>query len=308
MQFDQDPQEPARGVGMAKKRTKKKICVAQINYNTKNIQTHLSKIESIIQEHKSSDLIVFPELILHGHPSMEKPEGFLYRRMKTVYKSISEDLYQLVRDLNARVIIGESKRWGERFYNMATYIDRHTVQSYVKAHVHWTEHFVPGRELKVFDTPFGKVGITICFDAAFSEVWRVLALKGTDVVVNISAVPKDFSVDYMRRRLSGAAIFNEIFVIYVNRPGPVFSGYSAVFDPRGETVSKAGRREAILETEIDLAEIGKWRGQEPIFPYRRPLLYREVGNRHKAECVVTESQICEGQAVSTKGNKRKKVA
>ena len=293
---------------MGKEGAKKKICVAQINFNSQNIQTHLSKIESVIQAHKSFDLIVFPELILHGHPSMEKPEGFLYRRMKTVYRSISKDLYQLVRDLDARVIIGESKRWGERYFNMATYVDRNTIQSYVKTHVHWTEQFVPGRELKVFQTPFGRIGITICFDGAFSEVWRVLALKGAHVVVNISAVPKEFPVSYMWRRLSGAAIFNEVFVIYANRPGPVFSGHSGVFDPRGETISKAGLRETILEAEIDLTEVGRWQEQEPIFPYRRPLLYREITNRHRAESVVTESQIREAETVSMRGKDRTRVA
>ena len=293
---------------MGKKGAKKKICVAQINFNSENIQTHLSKIESVIQAHKSFDLIVFPELILHGHPSMEKPEGFLYRRMKTVYRSISKDLYQLVRDLDARVIIGESKRWGERYFNMATYVDRNTIQSYVKTHVHWTEQFVPGRELKVFHTPFGKIGITICFDGAFSEVWKVLALKGAHVVVNISAVPKNFPVSYMWRRLSGAAIFNEVFVIYANRPGPVFSGHSGVFDPRGETICKAGLRETILEAEIDLTEVGRWQEQEPIFPYRRPLLYREITNRHRAESVVTESQIREAETVSMRGKDRTRVA
>ena len=129
----------------------------------------------------------------------KSPKGFLYRRMKTIYRSISEDLYQLVRDLTPGSL-SASKKWGERFYNMATYIDKNVTIVTSKTHVHWTEHFLPGRELKVFDSPFGKIGITICFDSAFSEVWRVLALKGADVVVNISAVPKEFPVEYMRRR------------------------------------------------------------------------------------------------------------
>jgi len=292
---------PARSLGLDR-RSQIKICVAQINFNTKNIQRHLEKIESIIEEHKSSELIVFPELILHGHPSTEKPEGFLYRKMRTVYTSISQDLYQLVQDLDARVIIGESKRWGDRYYNMATYIDRATIQSYTKTHVHWTEHFVPGRELKVFESPFGKIGITICFDAAFSEVWRVLALRGADVVVNISAVPKEFPVSYMWRRLSGAAMFNQIFVIYANRAGPVFSGHSAVFNPQGETIEKAGRGQTVFESEIDLGAVGRWRNEERVFPYRRPLLYREIVNRHKAESVVSESQIREGRRISVSGN------
>jgi predicted amidohydrolase len=290
------------------KRSKTRICVAQINFNTKNIQTHLAKIESIIQEHKSSDLIVFPELILHGHPSIEKPEGLLYRKMKTVYKSISQELYQIVRDLDARVIIGESKRWGERYYNMATYADRNTIQSYAKTHVHWTERFVPGRELKVFEAPFAKIGITICFDAAFSEVWRVLALKGADVVVNISAVPKEFPVGYMSRRLAGAAVFNQVYVVYANRAGPIFSGHSAVFNPKGETIKKAERREAVIEAEIDLKEVAGWRAEEQIFPHRRPLLYREIVNRHRAESLVTESQIREAETMRPGKKCEEKVA
>jgi predicted amidohydrolase len=271
---------------MAKK-TKKKVCIAQINYNSDNIQKHLGRIETIIKDYSSFDLIVFPELILHGHPSLERPEGFLFRRMKTVYKSVSEDIYQVIKNAKARVIIGESKRWGDRYYNLATYIDKETTESYTKVHVHWTENFVPGRKLKVFDSPFGKIGITICFDGAFSEVWRVLALKGADMIVNISAVPKSFPVDYMWRRLVGAAIYNQVFVVYANRPGPFFSGYSAVFSPQGETIVKAGLKEAVIEAEIDFKEVQRWRNEEQIYPNRRPLLYREIAKRPKPELMIS---------------------
>ncbi|MGD9073833.1 MAG: carbon-nitrogen hydrolase family protein [Desulfobacteraceae bacterium] len=261
----------------------KKLCIAQINYNSENIQGHVEKIKNIISTYRKYDLIVLPELILHGHPSFEKPEGFLYRRMKIVYKAVSEDVYQFVRDIKARVIVGELKRWGERYYNMATYIDKDQIQSYTKTHVHWTENFVAGRKLMVFDSPFGKIGINICFDGAFSEVWRVLALKGADVIVNISAVPKTFPVDYMWRRFIGAAIYNQVYVVYANRPGPFFSGHSAVFGPMGETLAKAGSEETILEADIDTRKVQKWRNEEQIYPYRRPLLYREVVNRHKED-------------------------
>ncbi|MDY7032595.1 MAG: carbon-nitrogen hydrolase family protein, partial [Thermodesulfobacteriota bacterium] len=257
-----------------KESVKMMICIAQINYNSENIQVHVEKIKSIIYNYRSYDLIIFPELILHGHPSYEKPEGFLYRRMKVVYSTVSKDLYQFVKSENANVIIGEVKRWGEKYYNVATYIDRDTTQNYTKTHIHWTENFVPGRELKVFNTPLGKIGITICFDAAFSEVWRVLALKGADLIVNVSAVPNSFPVDFMWRRLIGAAVFNQVFVVYANRPGDFFSGHSAVFNPQGETLVSAGRKEVIIETDIDLQEVQRWRNEEQIYPNRRPLLYR----------------------------------
>ncbi|NIT00542.1 MAG: hypothetical protein GTO09_00195, partial [Candidatus Latescibacteria bacterium] len=63
-------------------------------------------------------------------------------------------------------------------------MDSEKKESYVKTHVHWTENFVPGKRLKVFSTPVGKIGISICFDAAFPEVWRVLALRGARILVN----------------------------------------------------------------------------------------------------------------------------
>ncbi|MBN2232171.1 MAG: carbon-nitrogen hydrolase family protein [Deltaproteobacteria bacterium] len=255
------------------------ICIAQINYCGRHIQTHVGRIKEIIARNRHADLLVFPELILHGHPSFEKPEGFLYRRMQVVYRTISEDLYRYVRQQDARVIIGEIKRRGTRFYNLATYVDRHEVQHYTKTHVHWTEQFVPGRELKVFETPMGKLGINICFDAAFPEVWRVLALRGAEIIVNISAVPRDFPMDYMWRRLKGAALNNQVYCIYANRPGPTFSGYSAVFTPRGEVLAGTARDEAIFGTDIDPGAVSRWRAEEQIFPHRRPLLYRDIGRR-----------------------------
>ncbi len=271
-----------------------KICIAQINYHSRNIQRHMERIQDIIQRYRSHDLIVFPELILHGHPSFEKPEGFLYRKMQVMYSGVSRDFYEQVKTAGARVIIGELKRWGERYFNMATYIDRQGVQSYTKTHVHWTENFVPGKELKTFDSPFGKIGITICFDAAFSEVWKVLSLKGADLIVNISAVPKDFPVKYMWRRLAGAAINNQVFVVYANRPGDDFSGHSAIFNPRGDVLVSAGLEEAIIESDIDLDEVREWRLEEAIYPNRRPLLYRDIVNRHRSDFPDQKKQSATG--------------
>ncbi len=255
------------------------ICIAQINYNPRNIKGHLKKIRDIIVKNREADLVVFPELLLHGHPSLEIPEGMLYRRLKHFYREISDDsddLYTYVKKINARVIMGELKGRPGKFYNAATYIDKDGTDSYIKTHVHWTEHFTPGSRLKVFSSPFGKVGINICFDAAFTEVWRIPALSGAKIIVNISAVPDTFPVDYMWLRMRSAALNNQVFVIYANRPGQYFSGHSAVFDPRGNVVVHAEKGEAVLNAEIDLREVDSWREEESIYPHRKPLLYRGI--------------------------------
>lgn len=262
---------------------KRRVCIAQINYRSQNIHKHVERIKELIWQKRSADLIVFPELILHGHPSVEKPEGFLFRKMKIVYGSISADLHRFIKSIGAKVIIGEIKRRGDALYNVATYVDREVTASYTKTHVHWTENFVPGKRLVLFNTALGKTGINICFDAAFPEVWRVLALRGACVCVNVSAVPRSFDVKYMWRRMRGAALNNEVFVIYANRPGDHFAGHSAIFNPQGDLVASASLGEAVLETEIDLAEVGRWRHREPLFPHRRALLYREIVKQSQRE-------------------------
>jgi predicted amidohydrolase len=259
------------------------ITLAQINFLKGDPLRHIERIRDTITRYKSSDLIVFPELILHGHPSLEAPEGMLYRKMKKFYAAIhdeSADLYRYVKEAGARVILGELKGKPGSFSNVATYIDRDSIQHYVKTHVHWTEHFTPGRELKPFQTPLGPVGITICFDAAFSEAWRVLALKGAKIIVNISAVPRTFSAEYMWRRCAGAAICNQVFVVYANRPGGYFGGCSAIFGPKGDVIASVKEDETVLQARIDLDEVDRWREEEQIYQNRRPLLYRDISRSH----------------------------
>jgi omega-amidase len=104
-----------------------------------------------------------------------------------------------------------------------------------------------------------------------------MALKGAELIVNISAVPKTFPVEYMWRRMAGAAIFNQVFVVYANRPGEFFSGHSAIFDPRGDVVANAGSEEAVIEADVHMEDVHQWRRDEAIYSNRRPLLYRAIG-------------------------------
>ena len=256
-----------------------RITLAQINFDPVDVAGHLERIKYIISQNADSDLIAFPELILHGHPSQLKPEGFLFRQMKCHLADASQEIYDHVKACGARVVLGELKREGDVYRNLATYVDADGPRSYAKAHVHWTEHFLPGGRLKVFATPLGRLGLNICYDAAFSEVWRVLALEGAGLVVNISAVPAHFPVEYMRRRMRGAAVFNQYYVVYVNRPGPVFAGGSAVYDPHGDELLAMGGGEEVVSVQMDESAVQAWRGEEILFPNRRPLLYRRISNR-----------------------------
>lgn len=255
------------------------VRIAQVGFTGTDIVSHLEKLEAIIAQNRDADLLVFPELILQGHPSLEKPEGFLYRRARALYGKVSSRFYRFVAEQDARIIIGQMRRRGEDLYNIATYADREGQQHYTKCHVHWTENFVPGSKLRIFETPLGKIGINICFDGAFPEVWRVPALMGARILVNISAAPDSFPVEYMHLRMSGAALDNQVYVLYANRPNPGFSGGSGVFDPKGNMIAGVGDDESIISAQLDMEAVERWREEEKIFPYRRPELYRILAKR-----------------------------
>ncbi|MGC9400286.1 MAG: carbon-nitrogen hydrolase family protein [Anaerolineae bacterium] len=151
---------------------------------------------------------------------------------------------------------------------------------YRKSHLYPAEHrfFRPGDELPVFDLDGLRVGVAICFEAAFPTIFSTLALQGAQIVFNPSAVPVGF--DYLQDlRTRARAQDNQFFVAAVNHVGNegsvIYCGRSQMANPRGETVVRAsGESAEALVVELDLSLIRDQRIQEPVFRGFRPELYR----------------------------------
>jgi predicted amidohydrolase len=255
---------------------KKNICLAQISIEEKNVEDNVKKIKSVISENADADLIVFPELILQGHRFSTAPrkeiEGILIKKPSKV----NEELHKFAMEQKTRVIFGEMDEIDGKIYNMAVYVGRNKIERYAKTHIHWTETFTPGQELKTFDSSIDRIGVLICFDAAFPETSRALALQGAKTIVVISAIPAIFNINYEMIRLQAIAHNNQLFVVFVNRCGSGFSGNSAVINPRGEIIARMGKDEEHMRVEIDLREVEEWRNEESIYPNRRPKLYKAI--------------------------------
>ena len=115
----------------------------------------------------------------------------------------------------------------------------------------------------MFETPVGKMGITICFDLFFPELSRLYALKGADVLACISASPSS-TRPFFEKIMVARAIENTAFVAYSNHVGTqrdfVFWGGNCVIGPRGEYKARgepykedAGITAKIAPHEIELA-------------------------------------------------------
>ena len=151
---------------------------------------------------------------------------------------------------------------------------------YRKSHLYPAEHrfFRPGDTLPVFDLDGLRVGLAICFEAAFPPIFSTLALQGAQVIFNPSAVPVGYG-HLQDVRTRARAQDNQCFVVAVNHAGAegdvVYCGRSQIADPRGEVLAMApGDGPAAAVARLDLALILDQRIQEPIQRGFRPALYR----------------------------------
>lgn len=269
----------------------KRIVVAQVDVDDERPERNIEKMKTLIRTHHEADLIVFPELVVQGHIFSPAPKQEILDVIAKTPTKYRDEIRACAQEQRTRVIFGEFDQVGDQLYNFAVYVSPEKIERYAKTHVHWSESFVPGNELKAFDTPLERLGILICFDAAFPEAARVLGLQGAKLIVTIAAVPKTFDMTIMHRRMTSIALDNQVFCVFANRSGAQFGGGSAIFNPRGDCIAVAGdNEEEALMADIDLLEIDRWRSQEPIYPSRRPSLYG----------LMTSPQMARGEVVRQK--------
>jgi len=122
----------------------------------------------------------------------------------------------------------------------------------------------------VIDVAGRSVGLMTCYDLRFPELARILIDAGAEVLVVPAAwVQGDIKLDHWTTLLRARAIENTVPVIAVGQCGEQYVGHSLVIDARGSIVDEAGSDPAILRAELDFAEVGRVRGENPSLANRR---------------------------------------
>ncbi len=159
---------------------------------------------------------------------------------------------------------------------------------YRKVHVPqiplWEEkaYFKPGDlGFPVFKTPFAAIGVQICWDVFFPEGFRILALKGAEVIFVPTASAFEHSQRKWERAIMAAAHANGVFILRVNRIGKEerqeFYGRSFCAGPDGEFVNNpSGASPGVVLTELDLGEVTRMRNEWVFLKDRRPEEYKEI--------------------------------
>jgi len=136
----------------------------------------------------------------------------------------------------------------------------------------------PGEEIVTFDLDGVTVGLTICYDLRFPELFRILALRGAEIIMVPAAFTLMTGKDHWETLLRARAIENTCFVIAADQvgqhpPGLWCNGRSMVVDPWGLVVAQASDRPMVLTATVDLEEIRRVRRQIPSLANRVPERY-----------------------------------
>lgn len=118
-------------------------------------------------------------------------------------------------------------------------------------------------------TPFGTVGLTICYDLRFPELYRSLTFQGAEIIFVPSAFTFDTGKAHWETLLRTRAIENQVFIIAPNQYGSGPSqtlnyGHSMIVDPWGTVLARCKNEEKILYADLDMAYLKKVRKKLPV--------------------------------------------
>lgn len=145
---------------------------------------------------------------------------------------------------------------------------------------HEQKYYTPGDHgAPVYDTPFGNIGIAICYDRHYPEYMRALALEGAEVVfIPQAGTVGEWPEGLYESEVRTAAFQNGYFAALCNRvgeePNLTFAGESFVSNPSGKIIARAAKEtEDTLFCELDLSEVNESHAKKLFLNDRRPELY-----------------------------------
>jgi deaminated glutathione amidase len=149
-----------------------------------------------------------------------------------------------------------------------------------------SEHEAPGDEVVTSELANGEgLGLTICYDLRFPELFRILAVRGATVVTVPAAFTETTTRDHWEVLLRARAIEDQCFVVAPNQigepaPGIRTGGRSMIVDPWGLVLAQAPDAETFVAAELDFERLRRIRTKLPSLANRQAAAYRWPTEAH----------------------------
>ena len=223
------------------------------------VQQNLNKVLKSLKN-VSADIIVLPELPFSGYYFKDREEvKSLAEEIKT--SLTVEALIYLCREGDYYIVTGFAEKSGDKYFNSSLLIGPEgVVHTYRKLHLFNEEKnwFDPGDiPLQINQIRGVNVGMMICFDWIFPEVFRVLSVLGAELICH----PSNLVLSYCQQTMISRCLENAVFAITANRFGAdkrpqgeiIFTGKSQIVAPKGDLICKApSKKEVLYLKDIDI--------------------------------------------------------
>ena len=227
------------------------------------------------------NLLGAPELLVDGAETLEDGESIAAARA-------------WARELGIDLVAGsiaERSEGEEKLFNTSVLIDAGGEIAAVYRKIHLFDVDVggtayresdveqPGEEIVTATAAGVELGLSVCYDVRFPELYRILAVRGARVITVPSAFTVTTGRDHWDVLLRARAIENQVFVIAPDQVGespPHYRSYgrSAIVDPWGIVLARAADGEGAIVADLDLGAQERIRESLPSLANRRPETYR----------------------------------
>ncbi|HWK39771.1 MAG TPA: carbon-nitrogen hydrolase family protein [Hyphomicrobium sp.] len=135
--------------------------------------------------------------------------------------------------------------------------------------------YAPGREAMLAALPWGKLGMTICYDLRFPHLFRALAQAGASFLAVPAAFTKRTGTAHWHTLLRARAIECQCYVFAaaqggVHEDGRETFGHSLAISPWGEVIAEAGEQPGVIFADVDMQRLADVRSQVPSLRHDRP--------------------------------------
>lgn len=270
-----------------------KSAVAEEEGKEKNVAYIVEKIKELGADH---DLVVFPELATHGYITLKGYDPkFRFEYWKTAEPVAKSPSVARIADATAEAHCAAAFGFLEKaevkfeMFNTALILEKgKLLGANRKVHIPVEEnhYFTPGPEQAVFTTHAGILGVAICYDMLFPETYRVLALKGAEILIAIANMADLGNLKRIGETLPVArAVENQAHFIFCNGTGDLtyrnhtlhLFGESRIVNAYGEVVARAkGDKEEVVSAVLTQAELELGSSLFPIFRDRSTPAYGPI--------------------------------
>ncbi len=225
------------------------------------------KLNYLLSQNKREEsVLIFPELTLTGFTM----------NASFFAESLDGDSFKYFASIATKnkthVFAGIIEEKENHFYNSLLHIDSTGKLKSVYRKVHpfsystEDKHYSRGTETVATEVDDWKIGLSICYDLRFPELYRYYGKARTQLIIVIANWP-DTRIEHWRTLLKARAIENQCYVAGVNRvgndPKSKYNGYSSLFDPMGKEIIFSVDKETILTADVCIESVEEVRAKLP---------------------------------------------